>query len=114
MDEVENDEEGIAEMLMDDNAIATISRPGTSLKKPPTAVAGGPSAAMRYASLLLYQSTVILRYYLYNVQCTKNLSVCKYLSLKISKSYRTLVIPINNLDIRKLDERLLFHTKASK
>ena len=47
VDEVENDEEGIAEMLMDDNAIANVARPGTSLKKPPTAVIGGPSAAMR-------------------------------------------------------------------
>lgn len=47
VDEVENDEEGIAEMLMDDNAIANVARPGTSLKKPPTAVTGGPSAAMR-------------------------------------------------------------------
>ncbi|XP_067931248.1 tetratricopeptide repeat protein 8-like [Watersipora subatra] len=50
VDEVENDEEGIAEMLMDDNAIANVARPGTSLKKPPTAVTGGPSAAMRPTS----------------------------------------------------------------
>ena len=47
VDEIENDEEGIAEMLMDDNAIANVARPGTSLKKPPTAVTGGPTAAMR-------------------------------------------------------------------
>ena len=34
-------------MLMDDNAIANVARPGTSLKKPPTAAVGGPSQAMR-------------------------------------------------------------------
>ena len=45
--EVEVDEEGMAEMLMDDNAIATVARPGTSLKKPGTG-AGGPSQAFRY------------------------------------------------------------------
>lgn len=47
VDEIENDEEGIAEMLMDDNSIANVARPGTSLKKPPTSVSGGPNAAMR-------------------------------------------------------------------
>ena len=47
VDEVEVDEEGMAEMLMDDNAIATVSRPGTSLKKPGTGM-GGPSQAFRY------------------------------------------------------------------
>ncbi len=36
VDEVENDEEGIAEML-DDNSTAQVSRPGTSLKAPGTA-----------------------------------------------------------------------------
>lgn len=46
VDEVEVDEEGIAEMLMDDNAIATVTRPGTSLKKPGTGQ-GGPSAGFR-------------------------------------------------------------------
>ncbi|KAF6028481.1 TTC8 [Bugula neritina] len=50
VDEIENDEEGIAELLMDDNAIANVARPGTSLKKPPTAVSGGPTAAMRPTS----------------------------------------------------------------
>jgi len=48
VDEVENDEEGIAEMLMDDNAIASIARPGTSLKevqrRPGTT---GPSQGVR-------------------------------------------------------------------
>ncbi|XP_013404505.1 tetratricopeptide repeat protein 8 [Lingula anatina] len=46
VDEVEMDEEGIAEMLMDDNAIAQITRPGTSLKKPGTSQSG-PSQGVR-------------------------------------------------------------------
>ena len=46
MDEVEVDEEGIAEMLLDDNVIATVARPGTSLRKPGTA-SSGPSQGMR-------------------------------------------------------------------
>ena len=47
VDEVEVDEEGIADML-DDTAIADVSRPGTSLKKPGTSSGGnGPSPAMR-------------------------------------------------------------------
>lgn len=36
IDEVEYDEEGMAEMLMDDNAIADLARPGTSLARPVT------------------------------------------------------------------------------
>lgn len=47
VDEAEVDEEGIAEML-DDTAIADVSRPGTSLKKPGTSSgANGPTPAMR-------------------------------------------------------------------
>lgn len=46
VDEVEVDEEGIAEILMDDNAIAQVARPGTSLKKPTTGQ-GAPSQAVR-------------------------------------------------------------------
>ena len=46
VDEVEVDEEGIAEMLMDDNAIAQVARPGTSLKKPGTNQTG-PSQGVR-------------------------------------------------------------------
>lgn len=45
VDEVEVDEEGIAEML-DENAVAQISRPGTSLKAPGTSQ-GSLSKAMR-------------------------------------------------------------------
>ena len=36
MDEVDWDEEGIAEMLMDDNVTAQVARPGTSLRLPGT------------------------------------------------------------------------------
>ena len=41
------DEEGIAEILMDDNSIAQMARPGTSLKKPTTGL-GAPSQAVRW------------------------------------------------------------------
>nr|XP_032819549.1 tetratricopeptide repeat protein 8 [Petromyzon marinus] len=50
VDEVDVDEEGFAEMLLDDNAIATVSRPGTSLRAPATSQgsgAMGPSQAVR-------------------------------------------------------------------
>lgn len=46
MDEVDVDEEGIAEMVMDDNTIAQVSRPGTSLKQPGTG-RGAPSQGVR-------------------------------------------------------------------
>ncbi|EDV29838.1 Tetratricopeptide repeat protein 8 [Trichoplax sp. H2] len=46
VDEVDYDEEGIAEMLMDDNAIAKVARPGTSFNKPTTS-SGGPSPSVR-------------------------------------------------------------------
>lgn len=47
VDEVEVDEEGLAEMLMDDNSIAQVSRPGTSLKQPGTGQ-GGASQGVRW------------------------------------------------------------------
>ena len=40
------DEEGIAEMLMDDNAIAQVARPGTSLETPGVGQ-GAPSQGVR-------------------------------------------------------------------
>lgn len=46
VDEVDVDEEGLAEMLMDDNTIAQVSRPGTSLKQPGTGQ-GAPSQGVR-------------------------------------------------------------------
>ena len=46
VDEVEIDEDGIAEM-MDENSVAQISRPGTSLKTAQTASQNSLSMAMR-------------------------------------------------------------------
>lgn len=46
VDEVDVDEEGIGEAMMDENAIANVSRPGTSLKQPGTG-AGAPSRGVR-------------------------------------------------------------------
>ncbi len=50
VDEIEIDEDGIAEML-DDNAIAQYARPGTSLKTPKTAQSSH-NPAIRLHSLL--------------------------------------------------------------
>lgn len=47
VDEVDVDQEGIAEMMLDENAIAQVARPGTSLKLPVTGQVGGPSPAVR-------------------------------------------------------------------
>ncbi|OXB55334.1 hypothetical protein ASZ78_002505 [Callipepla squamata] len=47
VDEIEIDQEGIAEMMLDENAIAQVARPGTSLKLPGTSQGGGPSPAVR-------------------------------------------------------------------
>ncbi|RMB98834.1 hypothetical protein DUI87_25053 [Hirundo rustica rustica] len=47
VDEIDIDQEGIAEMILDENAIAQVARPGTSLKLPGTSQGGGPSPAVR-------------------------------------------------------------------
>ncbi|XP_061467906.1 tetratricopeptide repeat protein 8 isoform X2 [Rhineura floridana] len=47
VDEIDVDQEGIAEMMLDENAIAQVARPGTSLKIPGTSHGGGPSQAVR-------------------------------------------------------------------
>ncbi|XP_059706103.1 tetratricopeptide repeat protein 8 isoform X2 [Haemorhous mexicanus] len=47
VDEIDLDQEGIAEILLDENAIAQVARPGTSLKLPGTGQGGGPSPAVR-------------------------------------------------------------------
>ncbi|XP_059770781.1 tetratricopeptide repeat protein 8 isoform X2 [Balaenoptera ricei] len=47
VDEIDIDQEGIAEMILDENAIAQVPRPGTSLKLPGTNQTGGPSPAVR-------------------------------------------------------------------
>lgn len=60
MDEVDVDEEGIAEMVMDDNTIAQVSRPGTSLKQPGTG-RGAPSQGVRCERIeLLYMFIMCL------------------------------------------------------
>ncbi|KAH0620437.1 hypothetical protein JD844_020889 [Phrynosoma platyrhinos] len=46
VDEIDVDQEGIAEMMLDENAIAQVARPGTSLKVPGTGQSGGPSQAV--------------------------------------------------------------------
>ncbi|XP_054056268.1 tetratricopeptide repeat protein 8 isoform X2 [Rissa tridactyla] len=47
VDEIDIDQEGIAEIMLDENAIAQVARPGTSLKLPGTSQGGGPSPAVR-------------------------------------------------------------------
>ncbi|XP_077588013.1 tetratricopeptide repeat protein 8 isoform X1 [Stigmatopora nigra] len=47
LDEIEVDQEGIAEMILDENAIAQVARPGTSLRLPGTSHGGGPTQAVR-------------------------------------------------------------------
>nr|XP_056707135.1 tetratricopeptide repeat protein 8 isoform X2 [Euleptes europaea] len=47
VDEIDVDQEGIAEIMLDENAIAQVARPGTSLKLPGTSQGGGPSQAVR-------------------------------------------------------------------
>ncbi|MBZ3882550.1 Tetratricopeptide repeat protein 8 [Sciurus carolinensis] len=47
IDEIDVDQDGIAEMILDENAIAQVPRPGTSLKLPGTNQTGGPSQAVR-------------------------------------------------------------------
>ncbi|XP_067009635.1 tetratricopeptide repeat protein 8 [Anabrus simplex] len=46
VDDIEAEEEGLAEAIMDDDMIAQVPRPGTSLRTPASAV-GGPSQGMR-------------------------------------------------------------------
>ncbi|KAB5562117.1 hypothetical protein PHYPO_G00014320 [Pangasianodon hypophthalmus] len=47
IDEVEVDQEGIAEIMLDESAIAQVARPGTSLRLPGTSQGGGPTPAVR-------------------------------------------------------------------
>ncbi|CAB1330903.1 unnamed protein product [Coregonus sp. 'balchen'] len=47
IDEVEVDQEGIAEMMLDESSIAQVARPGTSLRLPGTSHGGGPTPAIR-------------------------------------------------------------------
>ncbi|KAK7028963.1 Tetratricopeptide repeat protein 8 [Halocaridina rubra] len=48
VDECDGEEEGLADVLMDDNTIASVARPGTSLRTAlPSSASGGPSQAFR-------------------------------------------------------------------
>jgi tetratricopeptide repeat protein 8 len=47
IDDTELEEEGVAEMMMDENAVAQVPRPGTSLNRPATNAGGGSSQMMR-------------------------------------------------------------------
>ncbi|KAJ3613036.1 hypothetical protein NHX12_019292 [Muraenolepis orangiensis] len=47
IDEIEVDQEGIAEMMLDESSIAQVARPGTSLRLPGTSHGGGPTPAVR-------------------------------------------------------------------
>uniref|UniRef100_A0A3Q0RJB7 Tetratricopeptide repeat domain 8 n=1 Tax=Amphilophus citrinellus TaxID=61819 RepID=A0A3Q0RJB7_AMPCI len=47
IDEIEVDQEGIAEMMLDESSIAQVARPGTSLRLPGTSQGGGPTPAIR-------------------------------------------------------------------
>ena len=47
IDDLEIDEEGVADILMDDNAMATAPRPGTSFSRPGSSSNGGISQNMR-------------------------------------------------------------------
>lgn len=50
IDECEIEEEGLGELLLDDNSTAQIARPGTSFTRPEITSAGGPSPAVRPTS----------------------------------------------------------------
>ena len=45
IDDSEMEDEGVAEILLDDNSVASAPRPGTSLKKPLTASETGRQSA---------------------------------------------------------------------
>jgi tetratricopeptide repeat protein 8 len=47
VDDIEAEEEGIAEALMDNDTMAQVARPGTSLRTPSTEK-GGPNQGLRY------------------------------------------------------------------
>ena len=52
VDEVEGEEETLADVLMDDNSIATVARPGTSLRTAATATSG-PSQGVRWGIIFI-------------------------------------------------------------
>lgn len=53
VDEIENDERGVAETFLDDSIIASNARPGTSFSRPVTS-SKGPSQAIRYSISIVF------------------------------------------------------------
>ena len=51
IDDAELAEEGLGELLLDDNSTAQVARPGTSFTRPDSSAAGGPSPAVRPTSV---------------------------------------------------------------
>jgi tetratricopeptide repeat protein 8 len=47
VDDIEGDEDGIADLVLDDNALRQVPRPGTSLRTAAPTTAGGASPAYR-------------------------------------------------------------------
>lgn len=47
IDDLEIDEEGVADIMLDENSVAAVPRPGTSIARPNTSAAGGISPALR-------------------------------------------------------------------
>ena len=47
IDDLEIDEEGMADLLLDENSVSSVPRPGTSLQRPSTGSGTGPSLALR-------------------------------------------------------------------
>ena len=56
MDECDGEEEGLADVLMDDNTIASVARPGTSLRTALPSSAGAPSQTFRLMETHTYDS----------------------------------------------------------
>jgi hypothetical protein len=59
VDDIEAEEEGIAEALMDTDTIAQIVRPGTSLRTPGTAQ-GGSNQGFRYKGPFDYSFNIVI------------------------------------------------------
>jgi len=60
VDELENEEAGLADTFMDlGTAVATAARPGTSLYRPLTGTAGGPSPAVRLDFYFMFPKGIL-------------------------------------------------------
>lgn len=51
VDDTEIEEEGVADILLDENQVAQVPRPGTSLARPLTSAAGSVSGRPRHAGM---------------------------------------------------------------